>query len=131
MIRLRPLLLILVVLALPAAADTTITLTAGQTTALDRVRQELNRQTCLAVGLSAGCTQAQARATGAVRSRVWTDVADMLADVVLDFYQAKRDQVDRAERAAFCTTFLALTTNQKNARCAADGLPNGCSYGCQ
>lgn len=137
----KKLLLLLTLVALPAFAGSyTLTTNATQDTRLERWRVRLNKNTCQYYGLAADCTQVAARKAfctragfgaisscdGANQVSVYSDVTTMLNNQVSELFDVWRTQLDQEGQAAFDAAKAAATTAQKNAACAALGLPNGC-----
>lgn len=126
-----------------AVADVTITytLTDAQGARLTRAMKRHNRSTCNYYGLPNNCTQPQARTAfceragfpatsacdGSAQVDVFSDLSKFAkregARLITEEYASK----DAAEdAAAFDAAKSAASTEQKNAVCAALGLPAGC-----
>ena len=134
-------LLVLLLLAAPVYAGTlTITTTAAQDARIERARVKANRATCLAVGLAEGCTQAQARAAfcapgsapctvdgvGSATIRVFANANDFAERIIRDYVFSLKQAQDAEDLETFAAWRKTATTEQKNAVCAAAGLPAGC-----
>lgn len=133
--------LLALTLALPAFAGSyVLTTTSNQDARFERWRVRLNRNTCQYYGLAADCTQVNARKAfctragfgaitscdGANQVDVYSDVQTMLNDQVTSLFDQWKTQLDTEGQAAFDAAKAAATVAQKNAACAALGLPNGC-----
>lgn len=137
-------LLALFLLSSPAfAAAWTVNTSTAQDGRFDRDRLKLNAATCAAQGLAVGCTQVQARnafcakigasapctANGQASSEiiVYSTIGEYLDKYVV---QAQADTLKAAQEAedlaAWETAKKAATKAQKDAACAALGLPSGC-----
>lgn len=137
-------LLAILLLASPAfAAAWTVNTGTAQDSRFDRDRLKLNAATCAAQGLAAGCTQSQARnafcakigasapcvANGQESGeiRIYSTVGDYLDRWLIDSHNAELKARQEAEDlAAWETAKKAATKAQKDAACAALGLPSGC-----
>lgn len=138
----KRLLLTLLVLALPAMAGSyTVTTTTAQDTKLTRAMTRQNRLTCAQYGLTASCTQVQARkayceqngfggvanCTGANTVDVYSDVPTFLQRETVRLVLASLAAALEAEdRAAFAAAQETATKAQKDAACQSLGLPAGC-----
>ena len=122
--------LALLSLALSASAvDYTITLSAGEEAVLNKVRLHLNRQTCDRLSLAPGCSQAEATAVDASAVIYGTSAAQVSAlikKLAVDAVQALKAQRDSSAEADLWNTIRNGTPTQKDAACAAVGLPAGC-----
>ena len=120
----------LVGLALSAtAADYTVTLSAGEEAVLNKVRLHLNRQTCDRLVLGANCTQAEASAVdvGAViYGTSAAQVSALIKKLAVDAVQTIKAQRDSSAEADLWNTIRNGSQAQKDAACAAVGLPAGC-----
>jgi hypothetical protein len=125
----RKLIAALAILILPAlalAGTYTLTTTAAQDTRLERQRVRINKQTCERLNLAPTCTQAQARDVEPGVD-VYSSVQDFLDRNVLKSYLAGLKNADTADDAEQAAALWALKTDaDKNAICAAYGLPAGC-----
>lgn len=120
----------LVGLALSAtAADYTVTLSAGEEAVLNKVRLHLNRQTCDRLVLSATCTQAEAEAKDAsavIYGVSAAQVSALIKKLAVDAVQTLKAQRDASAEADLWNTIRNGSQAQKDAACAAVGLPAGC-----
>lgn len=138
----KRLLLALTLLALPAMAGSyTVTTTTAQDTKLTRAMARQNKITCAQYGLPASCTQPQARKAycerngfGGIATCAGANTVDIYADVqsywqretvrlVLDKLAA---DLEADDKVAFEAAKAAATKAQKDAACAALGLPARC-----
>lgn len=131
-------------LASPAfAAAWTVNTGTAQDSRFDRDRLKLNAATCATQGLAAGCTQSQARnafcakvgasapctANGQASGEilVYSTIGEYLDKYVI---QSHADTLKAAQEsedlAAWEAAKKAATKAQKDAACAALGLPSGC-----
>jgi hypothetical protein len=118
--------LLLLLPALAFAGTYTLTTTAAQDTRLERQRVRINKQTCERLGLPGTCTQAQARNVEAGVD-IYSSVQDFLDRNVLKSYLAGLKNADTADDAQQAAALWVLKTDaEKNAVCAAIGLPAGC-----
>jgi len=117
-------------LALSAsAADYTVTLSAGEEAVLNKVRLHLNRQTCDRLVLSPTCTQAEASAVDASAVIYGTSAAQgsaLIKKLAVDAVQTLKAQRDSSAEADLWNTIRNGSQAQKDAACAAVGLPAGC-----
>jgi accessory colonization factor AcfC len=122
--------LVLIGLALSAsAADYTITLSAGEETVLNKVRLHLNRQTCDRLRLAPGCTQEEAEAVDASAVIYGTSAAQVSAlikKLAVDAVQTIKAQRDASAESDLMLLIHNGSPAQKDAACAAVGLPAGC-----
>lgn len=112
-----------------SAADYTITLTAGEETVLNKVRLHLNRQTCDRLVLSPTCTQAEAEAvdpTAVIYGTSPAQVSALIKKLAVDAVQTLKAQRDASAEADLWNTIRNGSPAQKDAACAAVGLPAGC-----
>lgn len=137
------------IFATPAAAQSNVTVafSARQTTTLAREVVNANLATCGMLfadpPLKTSCSQAQARnqycsqlngsshpcGSGPAASsnvRIFSNVTEMLQVRVDEIEAAMRARQKAADATSFCTRWNALNQTQKDARCTADGQPNGC-----
>ena len=133
-------------LAAPAfGASWTVNTGTAQDTRFERNRVKLNAATCTALGLVSTCTQAQARnafcakpgSSGAAPCTVngqssaeivvYSTVGDYLDRFLIDAHNRDLKVSQEADDITAWGAWLAgATLAQKNAVCAAAGLPNGC-----
>ena len=116
----------LLIAAVVSAGSYTINTSAANDTRLARHLARVNKATCASVGLPADCTQAQARNVQPGLD-VYSNVQDMVDRLIVGgFLKGLKaaDTSDDAEQAK--ALWDAKTDAQKNAVCAAIGLPSGC-----
>ena len=142
------LVLALLLLAAPALAVTgTITWTDAQDARFSRDMTKLNTASCVAQGLAAGCTQAQARAAFCARPGsssptapctvggqssgdvvIYGNVAEYLDKYVITafFFPNLRQSQQQEDKNNFENWLKTATQAQKDAVCVASGLLAGC-----
>jgi hypothetical protein len=142
------LVLAILLLATPALGVTgTITWTDAQNARFDRDRLKINNAVCTAVGLGAGCTQAQARTAFCAREGssspthpctvggqssgdvvVYGTVAEYLDKWVITsfFFPNLRQSQQIEDRNNFAKWQETASAAQKDAVCLAAGLAAGC-----
>ncbi len=136
--------LILLLAASPAfAAAWTVNTGTAQDNRFDRNRVKLNTATCASVGLGAGCNTSGARnafcakigqaapctANGQSSSEiiVYATIGEYLDKYLIDAHANDLKAAQEAEDlTAWETAKKAATKAQKDAACAALGLPSGC-----
>lgn len=111
-------------------SDHTITLSAANETQVDRARRMLNERMCISAGLPITATKAEVTAVNPDLGAQYTNDVDafikQLAKNSADGAKAQADAADRDKVRAAVEVVIATGTNaQKNALCAAVGLPNG------
>jgi len=132
----RKLLFIVLLAALPVAARAqdcssgtpcSVSGNASQVATFTRARTLKNTATCASVGLSANCTQTQARALNP-NLNIYTDNQDYLVrSVVANAFQDLSTQVTVNDAAAFCVGFKAANQTTKDSICTATGQSAGCA----
>lgn len=143
----RKLSLVLIALlaaTLAEAGNSTLTYTAGQSTAVQTTLiPKYNRASCAKFNLPATCTSAQLVSAGCTVKTVKTVIVDSCTIFTLDaageqaFHQETHNQKladiffqsSSIDSTDFCTTFKAMTVGQQNAVCAAmvPPLTAGCT----
>jgi len=129
------------------AADYTVTLSAGEEAVLNKVRLHLNRQTCDRLVLGANCTQPQVNLLtcerlglpttclvdnpaleplGVIYGTSAAQVSALIKKLAVDAVQTLKAQRDNSAEADLWNTIRNGSQAQKDAACAAVGLPAGC-----
>ena len=130
-------------LALPLAADVTITntYTDAQAARITRAMNRVNTATCSYFGLPSSCNTTQARTVfcqragfgavaacdGATQFIVYTNITQFDKRVLLEKIQGWTAQDAADDAAAAKAAFEAKTQPEKDAICVALGLTAGCS----
>lgn len=132
----KRLILAVLLLSLPALsaslrpADKVIS--AKQKTSLAPLVRAANAETCTNLGLPATCTQVEATAKNPA-AVIHADIdayATWVWSVTVDSWLAL-PIVAGSEADDFCAEFRAKNSTQRDAQCAANGKPAGCSLGCK
>lgn len=127
------------VLAAPAAADVTATITTAQADSagipnfdarVTRAREKSNAQVCRSVGLPITCDAAAITATGKTPiGTLYTTNNAFARSLLVVALKDLANEVTLDDAATFCTRWRAATQAQRDAICGS--APIGLSAGCE